>query len=109
MKEILDELAAKINDKLVTNEKFREKLSNVQKTFCVDFDSTDFYNFKLEQGKISEILPGKTEADITIEVGSDMFKKLLNGEEDPMVAYLEKKIKIKASLMDKLLINDLLK
>ncbi len=109
MKEILDGLVAKINAKIATNEKYREKLSKVNKTFCVDFDGSDFYNFKLEAGKVSEVLPGKIDADVTIEVGSEIFKKILNGEEDPMVAYLEKKIRIKASLMDKLLINDLLK
>lgn len=109
MKEILDELASKINQRLTTDQKFRDKLAKVQKSFCVDFDGTDFYNFKLEQGRVSEILPGKIDAEITIEVGSDLFKKLINGEEDPMMAYLEKKFRIKASLMDKLLINDLLK
>lgn len=109
MKEELDGLAAKINERLATDEKFRNKLASVKKTFCVDFDGTDFYNFTLNQGRVSEIVPGKVDAEITIEVGSDMFKRLLSGEEDPMMAYLEKKIRIKASLMDKLLINDLLK
>lgn len=109
MKEVLNNLADKINKRLATDEKFKNKLSRVQKTFCIDFDGKDFYNFSLENGTISEILEGKKDADISIEVPADLFNKLLNGEEDAMSAYFEKKIRIKASLMDKLLISDLLK
>jgi putative sterol carrier protein len=109
MKEVLNNLADKINKRLATDEKFKKKLSGVKKTFCIDFDGKDFYNFSLENGSVSEIMDGKKDADIYIEVSSDLFSKLLSGEEDAMSAYFEKKIKIKASLMDKLLISDLLK
>ncbi len=109
MKEVLDELAGKINSKLTTDEKMKKKLAGVKKTFSLNFDGKDYYNFSLNDGKISEILPGQKDADISIEVGSDLFSKLLSGEEDSMSAYFEKKIKIKASLMDKLLISELLK
>ncbi len=109
MKEVLNELAAKINKRLTTDEKFKKKLSGVTKSFCIDFDGKDFYNFSLHDGSVSEIDEGKKDSDIYIEVPSELFSKLLSGEEDAMTAYFEKKIKIKASLMDKLLISELLK
>ncbi|EQD68293.1 sterol binding protein, partial [mine drainage metagenome] len=89
MKEVLNNLAEKINKRLTKDEKFKKKLSQVHKTFCIDFDGKDFYNFSLENGAVSEIAEGKKDADILIEVSSDLFNKLLNGEEDAMSAYFE--------------------
>lgn len=109
MKEILEQLSAKINDKLSNDEKYRKKLNGVTKTFLVEFDGKDYFNFKLENGKISPIEEGKVEADVNVTVSSDIFRKILSKEIDALSAYFEKKIQVKASLMDKLLLTELLK
>lgn len=109
MKEILSQLSETVNKRIETDEKYRKKLGSVNKSFCITFDDKDSYNFTLANGKVSEIQDGKVEADIGIEVSSDIFKKLLAREIDPMAAYFDKKIIVKASLMDKLLITELFK
>jgi len=109
MIEILEELREKVNEKVITNEKYRKKLERARKSFCIVFDGSASYNFSLIDGKFSEIREGETDADIRIEVSSEDFKKLLSRDLDPMTAYIEKRIRVKASLMDKLLLTELFK
>lgn len=109
MKEILEQLSAKINSRLSGDEKYKKKLKDVKKTFQIEFDGKEYYNFKLEDGKISPVEEGKIEADVNVSVNSDVFQKILSKEIDALSAYFEKKIQVKASLMDKLLLTELLK
>lgn len=92
-----------------TDEKFRNKLEKIDKKFSVDFDGTTFYHFAISGGNIGEIMDGKEEGDISISVDSEVFRKILAKELDPMEAYFEKKIRIKASLLDKLFLTELFK
>lgn len=109
MKEILNQLSETVNSRIESDEKYRKKLGKANKSFCITFDGKESFNFTLRDGRVSEIVDGRVEADIGIEVSSDTFKQLLSREIDPMAAYFEKKILVKASLMDKLLITELFK
>jgi putative sterol carrier protein len=96
-------------DRINTDPKFRDKMSKVNRSFLVEFDGKQFYNFKVENGSISEISEGNLPGDITISVDSATFGKIISNEMDPMVAYYEKKLQIKASLMDKILLTEIFK
>lgn len=109
MKEVLDNLVEKVNSKIATDEKYQMKLSGVTKTVMVQFDQDKSYNFTLENGKVSPVQEGEVDADIKVQVPSEIFRKIMNKETDAMTAYFEKKLQVKASLMDKLLLQDLLK
>ncbi|MCL4314129.1 MAG: SCP2 sterol-binding domain-containing protein [Candidatus Thermoplasmatota archaeon] len=109
MKDMLEDLRKRVNDRAATDEKFAKKLAGFNKTFLVAFDDRDFYNFRIEDGKVGEIAEGNAPSDIEISVPSEVFKKIISREIDPMSAYLEKKIKIKASLFDKLFLTELFK
>lgn len=109
MKEVLDNLVEKVNKRLASDEKYKKKLSDLKKKVLVQFDQDKYYNFTLENGQISPVSEGEIEADISIQVPFETFNKIMNKETDAMTAYFEKKLKIKASLMDKLLLQDLLK
>lgn len=109
MKEVLDNLVEKVNSRLATDDKYKKKLSSITKTVLVQFDQDKFFNFKLESGQISPVSEGEIEADIKIQVPFETFNKIMNKETDALSAYFEKKLQIKASLMDKLLLQDLLK
>ncbi|KJE48933.1 MULTISPECIES: SCP2 sterol-binding domain-containing protein [Acidiplasma] len=109
MKEILNNLIQKSNQKIASDPAYSKKLQSVKKTICITFDNKDSYTFKIENNHISEPVEEKSDADIYVEVSSDLFKKILSKEESAMDAYLKGQLKIKASLMDKLLISDLLK
>lgn len=109
MKEVLDGLVEKVNNKLASDEKYRTKLEGVSKKILVQFDQDKFYNFTLENGHVSPVSEGEIEADIKVSVSSENFRKIMSGETDALTAYLEKKLQVKASLMDKLLLQNLLK
>ena len=108
-KQILDQMVERVNRKLESDEKYRSKLDGVSRTFLITFDGSDSYNFKLENSSVSPVSPGEIDADITVNVSSEVFQKILTKEIDAFSAYFEKKIQIKAKLMDKLLLTELLK
>ncbi len=109
MKEVLDELKNRVNERIKNDEKFAKKLSTIKKSFLVAFDDKEFYNFQISGGKVGEVVEGKQASDIEIAVDSDTFNKIIARQIDPMAAYMEKKIKIKASLFDKLFLTELFK
>lgn len=109
MKETLEALRKRVIQRIDSDEKFKNKLMKVDKKFLVEFEGNTFYNFSIKQGSISEIIDGPVEADVTISMDSDTFNKIMSKEIDPMEAYFEKKIRIKASLLDKLFLTDLFK
>lgn len=109
MKETLEALRKRVIQRIDSDEKFKNRLMKVDKKFLVEFEGNTFYNFSIKQGSISEIMDGPIEADVTISMDSDTFNKIMSKEIDPMEAYFEKKIRIKASLPDKLFLTDLFK
>ncbi|BAB59176.1 hypothetical protein [Thermoplasma volcanium GSS1] len=109
MKDTLQQLVLKVNKKFQDDPKYREKLKDVKKSVNLEFDGKDNYHFYLENAHLSDVEEGKIDADVNVMVSSEVFSKILSKEIDPLTAYLTKQIKIKASLMDKLLISDLLK
>ncbi len=109
MKEVLNELVKKMNDRIAKDPNYSKKLSGVNKTVEIIFDGKDSYYFKAENGHVTEPVEGKIDANITVEVSSDTFNKILSKEVNAMDAYMKQQLKIKASLLDKLLLSDLLK
>jgi putative sterol carrier protein len=109
MKETLEGLRKRVLERINSDEKFKNKLMKVDKKFLVEFEGKNFYNFSIKEGNISEIMEGPIDADVTISMDSDTFNKIMSKEMDPMEAYFEKKIRIKASLLDKLFLTDLFK
>ena len=109
MQEVLNNLVKKMNDKIANDQTYAKKLQNITKSVDIVFDDKDSYYFKVENGHITEPQAGKIDADITVTVSSDIFNKILSKEINAMDAYMKQQIKIKSSLMDKLLLSDLLK
>ncbi|MFG1518924.1 MAG: SCP2 sterol-binding domain-containing protein [Thermoplasmataceae archaeon] len=109
MKETLESLRKRVLERINSDEKFKNKLMKVDKKFLVEFEGKNLYNFSIKEGNISEIMEGPIDADVTISMDSDTFNKIMSKEMDPMEAYFEKKIRIKASLLDKLFLTDLFK
>ncbi len=109
MKETLSELIGKSNNKIATDPAYSKKLASVNKTICITFDNKDSYSFKIENNHISEPIEKKEDADISVDVSSDIFNKILSKEVNAMDAYMKGQLKIKASLMDKLLLSEILK
>ncbi len=105
MKEILQELVNKFNN---SNDKRKEKIKDLERTIVIVFEDDGKYYTHLKDGKLSDVEEGEVQGEMTIITTTETFRKILNKEEDAMTAYITKKIKIKAKLMDKLLLNDIL-
>ena len=106
IKKELQKLVEKFN--LSKSEK-KDKVKDLERTIVIIFDNGEAYHTELKDGKLSDIQDGKVEGDITVSTDVDTFKKILNGDEDALTAYITKRIKVKAKLMDKLLLAEILK
>ncbi len=107
MKEILQSLVNKFNE--MSDEKVKEKIKDLERNITVIFEDNGAYHFTLKNSKLSDVEEGYEKGDIEITTTTETFQKILNKEMDALSAYITKKIKVKASLMDKFLLSDLLK
>ena len=106
IKKELQKLVEKFNS---SKSEKKEKIKDLERTIVIVFNNGETYHTKLKDAKLSNIEEGGTEGDITVSTDIETFRKILNGEEDALTAYITKKIKIKAKLMDKLLLAEILK
>ncbi len=106
MKEMLQELVGKFNAK---DDERKEKIKDLKRSIMVKFTDDGTYHLYLENAKLSDVQEGEIEADIVLETDVQTFRDILDKKEDALTAYITKKIRIKAKLMDKLLLSDLLK
>lgn len=108
IKEMLEKVVTAFDKKSKEDEKLREKLKDFTRDIAIDLEDDLDFNFKISDGKVSELKEGKLDkADITINTDSDTLKAILSKEMRPMEAYARKKIKVKASFLDMLKIKDL--
>ena len=107
MKELLQSLVDKFNS--TKNEKVKNKLKGLVRTITVVFEDDGSYHLKLENSQLSKVEVGYVKGDIEIITTTEIFQKIINKQLDALTAYITKKIRIKASLMDKILLNDILK
>ena len=107
MKDTLQSLVDKFN--ATEDEKLKKKIEELERDITIIFEDNGSYHFSLKNGKLSDVEEGYAKGDIEITTTTDVFKKIINDEMDALSAYITKKIKVKASLMDKILISELLK
>ncbi len=106
MKELLQELVRKFNEK---EDSRKEKIKELRRSIVVKFTDDGTYNIYLENATLSDVEEGEIQADIVVETDTGTFRAILEKREDALTAYLSRKIRVKASLMDKLLLSELLK
>ncbi|OYT59772.1 sterol carrier protein [Euryarchaeota archaeon ex4484_178] len=106
MKEMLQELVKKFNEK---DDERKEKIKDLKRSILLRFTDNGVYHMYLENARLSDVEEGEIEADIVLETDTKTFRDIVEGKEDALTAYITKKIRIKAKLMDKLLLSDLLK
>ncbi len=107
MKENLQELVNKFN--LSSERKLKEKIKGLDRMIVIIFEDNGAYHIHLKKGKLSDVEDGKVPCDIQVSTTTSTFKRILSKEEDALTAYLSKKIKVKAKLMDKILISEILR
>ncbi len=108
MSDIRDELQNLVKKFNESENKKKEKLKGIERKIAIVFEDDGRYHTYLKDGVLSDIEEGDINGDITVITTTETFRKILNKEEDALTAYITKKIKIKAKLMDKLLLNEIL-
>lgn len=103
VRELLEQLVEKFNERSRSDEKFRKELEGLRRSIQLHFEDGRSYHFFLENTQVDQVHEGSLEeADITIRTDEETFRGILSGDIHPMRAYATKRIKFKASLQDML-------
>ena len=106
--EKLNELVDKFNKRVNVDKKLRNEIFDLDRKIVLNFKDNGKYYLHLENGSLNFIEP-IDDPDIVVEMSVETFNKILSKEIDALSAYITRKIVVKASLSDKLLLSELLK
>ena len=109
MEETLRNLVDEMNERLKKDPKMQESLKDKRRTVEIEITDDQSYNFLFDGSEVKDFTVGSLEeADIKITTDKETLTGILNQEINPMKAYVSKKLKVKASLMDLLAVKNLL-
>ena len=109
IEQVLKDLIEKFNGKAAEDEKLQRELENVTRKIMVEMKDGETYSFILKDKQLTDFSKGKIEApDIRIVSDTKSFDALIKREMGPMRALATGKVKIEASLEDKLRFRKLL-
>mgnify|MGYP001113733378 CR=1 FL=1 len=101
MKELLEEVMDRFNEKAQKDPKLQEALEGkVRKVYIHITDGTS-YNFTLRDKRVGGLSEGPIgDPDITVTSTEEVMTKILRKEMKPLKAYITKKVSFDASLED---------
>lgn len=107
--ETLNYLVKKANAKLEENK--YDRIRELERKIIVKFQENGCYVTHLAGGKLEEFKMASEDekADIEIQLSIETLKDLVEERLDAVSAYITGKIKIRAKLMDKILLAEVLK
>ena len=109
IEETLRTLIARFNSKASEDEKLRTELEGMTRKIEVEMRDGESYNFVLENTQLINFSKGRIdEPDIRIISDTKSFEALINREMGPMKALVTGKVRIEASLEDKLRLRKIL-
>lgn len=107
MNSVAFKLLLKINEKLSEAQGFRARIMSLDRYFLLD-TGTNRTLFHLSEGVVVEADINSHPPDITITTTEKELSGIMEKRISPMESYSKGRIKIKSSLMDKLLFSELL-
>lgn len=106
MEELLKGVIEKFNEKCKTDKDLQKNLKYLKRTVQIEIAGGNSYKFTLQDCHISDFSVGTIEKpDVHISSDAETMKKLINKEMTAIKAYALKKIRIKASLEDLLMLR----
>lgn len=88
-------------------EKLTARLNGFNHTMKVDFDGDGFVFVDATQNPPAASLEDR-DAEVTLVTGLETFEKILNGQQDPNIAFMMGKLKVQGSMGLALKLNALL-
>jgi putative sterol carrier protein len=104
MKDLLNEQIKKFNERIKTNDKLQAEMEGIERSIQIEITDGSTYHTILKDKQASDLAEGEIDnPDIVITSDSATINGLMKKEISPIKAFLiTKKLKIKASLEDKL-------
>lgn len=104
----LVEMVDKFNERATTDEKLRETLKDMERSIQLDVTGEGTYHFILKEYKIDGVRDGPTDApQIQVTTDKATLAAIMDGELSPTRAYMAKKFKVKATMLDLLVLRKL--
>lgn len=98
----------KFNERAKTDEKFQETLKDMERKILLDVTGDATYHFHLKNYHIDGVKDGPIASpEVTVTVDKDTLLAIFNGETSAMRAYMSRKLKFQATLMDLLVLKKL--
>ena len=93
------------------NSKIPDGVRDLDRIIILEFTDDDVYYLHLKNGALEGPMKVKPEGEgeIGIRMSSEVFESVLSGKMSALTAYMSRKISVDASLMDKLLLMEMLK
>ena len=107
MREILEGAIETFNWLAGDNEKMRQAVRGIKRLVEIRLEDGEEYNFLLEGTTAHPLVVGKAEtpADIVIVSSETTLREIMAGHLSPVKAMAKKELRIKASIMDLLLMR----
>jgi putative sterol carrier protein len=99
---------AQFNERARTDPKFQETLKDMERKIQLDVAGDGTYNFHLKDYRIDKVNDGPVASpEVVVTTDKETLLGIFNGDVSAMRAYLTKKIKFQATLMDLLVLKKL--
>ena len=101
MKDLLQSLIEKFNEKVASDPGLQEELKGVAKTVVIDLQDGTAYHYYLRNARVDGPFDGTaTPSDVTIMTDPATLTALIHREMGPFKAYALGKVKLKGSFED---------
>tara|TARA_X000001036_G_scaffold69182_1_gene60369 strand:- start:679 stop:1020 length:342 start_codon:yes stop_codon:yes gene_type:complete len=104
----LEEKVREFNSRISDEPTFSKKIEGKNRTICICIADGGNYSTKLDNLKIDSFkVTEDTGADLVVTASSEILLALMAKETSPIKAYMSGDLKVKASIMDMLLLKSL--
>ncbi len=104
IREMVENAIKEFNEQAAKDERLASELRGMERTVVIRLEDAA-YHFTIKDGRATELEDGDANGDIEIITDSGTLRALFNREMGPMKALATKKLRINASLQDKLRIR----
>lgn len=104
----LEKAVAQFNERAKTDVKFQETLKDMERHIQLDVAGDASYHFHLKDNHIDGVKDGPTtNPEVVVTTDKETLLGIFSGDVSAMRAYMTKRIKFKATLMDLLVLKKL--
>ncbi len=104
----LEEVVAKFNERAKTDENLRATLKDMERAIQLDISGEGSFHFFLKDYQIDGVKDGPTDdPQILVATDKTTLVSIIDGDTSAMSAYMKKKLKVKATMIDLLVLRKL--